>query len=256
MIYSETLGSGPDVIFLHGLFGAGDNWRSIARQLSEHYRVHLLDLPNHGRSAWLDDPTLANLAAMVNDWIGAQGIEHYRLLGHSLGGKVAMQLALNDHAVELTRLIVVDIAPKPYPPHHKDIFLALQRADLSVLPDRKAVEADIADLVTDVGVRQFLLKSLYKQDGKLAWRFNLQVLETRYESIAQAPTMTHPYAGPALFIKGMNSPYIVAEDQQLIRSMFPNSTAKLIEGAGHWPHAEKPLVFGKLLKDFLDQEVI
>ncbi|WP_320821570.1 alpha/beta fold hydrolase [Reinekea sp.] len=256
MIYSETLGSGPDVIFLHGLFGAGDNWRSIGRQLSKHYRVHLLDLPNHGRSAWLDNPTLSNLAAAVNDWIRARGITHYRLLGHSLGGKVAMQLALNDHEGELTRLIVVDIAPKPYPPHHKDIFLALQRADLSALPDRKAVEADIADLVTDMGVRQFLLKSLYKQDGKLAWRFNLQILESRYESIAQAPTMTRPYIGPALFIKGMNSSYIVAADQELILSMFPYSTAKLIEGTGHWPHGEKPLIFGKLLKDFLDQEGI
>jgi len=256
MIYSETLGSGPDLIFLHGLFGAGDNWRSIGRQLSDRYRVHLLDLPNHGRSPWLDDPTLVNLAAAVNDWIDHQGIERYRLLGHSLGGKVAMQLALNEHVGELTRLIVVDIAPKPYPPHHQDIFLALKRADLATLPDRKAVEADIADLVTDVGVRQFLLKSLYRHDGKLAWRFNLSVLESRYESIAQAPTTTQPFDGPTLFIKGMNSHYIAAEDQELIRSMFPQSSAKLIEGAGHWPHAEKPLVFGKLLTDFLAKENI
>ena len=110
------------------------------------------------------------------------------------------------------------------------------------------------DLVTDDGIRQFLLKSLYKDGDRLAWRFNVDVLEDRYDAIACAPAMSAPYAGPTLFIKGMNSDYITAKDQATIRELFPNASAKLIEGAGHWPHAEKPVVFTKILKDFLDKE--
>jgi len=253
MLHSESIGIGPDVIFLHGLFGAGDNWRSVAKQLSEQFKVHMLDLPNHGRSDWHDNPTLQTLAAAVNEWIADQGITNYRLLGHSLGGKIAMQMALNKPQGTIEQLIVVDIAPRAYPPHHQDIFFALKRANFDNLKDRKAVDEDIKDKVTDVGIRQFLLKSLYKKDGKLAWRFNVKILEEKYDAIALAPTSTLIFSGPALFIKGMNSQYIQAEDQSTINNLFPNAKAKLIEGAGHWPHAEKPIVFTKILKDFLEK---
>ena len=253
MLHTETLGSGPDIIFLHGLFGAGDNWRSVGRALSEHYRVHLIDLPNHGRSDWLDEPELSTLASIVNDWIKQQGIQQYHLLGHSMGGKVAMQLALNPHDGELQKLIIVDISPKEYPPHHQDIFKALREADLSQLKDRKAVDDAIAHLVTDTGVRQFLLKSLYKKDGQLAWRFNFKTLEEKYQAVACAPTVTQPWQKPTLFIKGMNSNYITEADRSLIMELFPKAQAKVIEGAGHWPHAEKTTAFIKILTNFLSQ---
>lgn len=254
MIHSETIGTGPDIIFLHGLFGAGDNWKSIGRQLSDSYRVHLLDLPNHGRSDWLDTFTLPLLAQHLNDWIKEQGLREFRLLGHSLGGKVAMQYALNQHDGELTQLIIVDIAPKKYVPHHQDIFEAFRRTDLNTLADRKAVDEELKDLITDTGIRQFLLKSLFIKDGHLTWRFNTKALEANYDVVANAPTMSAPYTGPTLFIKGMNSDYILATDQEKIMALFPHAAAKLIEGAGHWPHAEKPIVFTKILRDFLDKE--
>jgi len=256
MLYSETMGSGPDIIFLHGLFGAGDNWRTVARNLSDTYCTHLLDLPNHGRSDWLDNSDLPSLATLINDWIKARGLTNYRLLGHSMGGKVAMEMALNKHEGDIAQLIIVDIAPKAYEPHHQDVFKALNRADLSELPDRKAVDENMKDLVIDASIRQFLLKSLHKKEGKLTWRFNVRGLEGSYGAVACAPNITQPFEQPTLFIKGMNSDYILAQDQTEIMELFPNAKAKLIEGAGHWPHAEKPLVFTKILKDFLDKEDI
>ncbi len=251
MLHNETFGQGPDIIFLHGLFGAGDNWRSVGRSLSDHYRVHLLDLPNHGKSAWMSEPTLPSLANSVRDWIVQHGIEGYRLLGHSMGGKVAMEIALNSPGPELEQLIIVDIAPKRYEPHHQDVFAAIKSVDFDQVQDRRAVDAAMSPHLQDEGIRQFLLKSLYKQDGKLAWRFNVDVLESRYEAVACEPTSTQPFNGPTLFIKGMNSRYITADDQNRIMQLFPNAKAKLIEGAGHWPHAEKPVAFTKILSDFL-----
>ncbi len=254
MLHSESFGQGPDVIFLHGLFGAGDNWRSVGRQLADSYRVHLLDLPNHGKSDWIDTQKLQILSDIIGNWIEQQGIKQYHLLGHSMGGKIAMQMALNPHYGDIQKLIVVDISPKQYPPHHQDVFKALNRVDFNILKDRKSIDEDMKDLVTDNVVRQFLLKSLYKKDDQLAWRFNVKTLEQNYEAVASAPTDSGAFEGPSLFIKGKNSSYIQAEDQPVIARLFPNAKAKIIEGAGHWPHAEKPTVFTKIVKDFLEQE--
>lgn len=253
MLHTETFGQGPDIIFLHGLFGAGDNWRSIGRSLSEQFTIHLIDLPNHGRSDWIDEPDMATLAHTVGQWASDKGLHSYHLLGHSMGGKVAMQMALNDYASVIEKLIVVDIAPKPYPPHHQDVFKGLNSVDFTQATDRKSVEEQLRPFVSDAGIRQFLLKSLYKKDGHMAWRFNVEVLESRYDAVAAAPDMGQPFSGPTLFIKGMNSDYIQAEDQQQIQQLFPNARAKLIEGAGHWPHAEKPSAFNHVVENFLTE---
>jgi len=252
MLHSDTLGSGPDLIILHGLFGSGDNWRSIAKGLSEHYRVHLLDLPNHGRSPWIDHQSYPAFAEAVADWIRDRGIEGHHLMGHSMGGKVAMQRALGEQNSGIDRLIIVDIAPRAYPPHHQDIFGALNRIDLSQHKDRRSVDEALKDGIETAGIRQFILKSLYRNDeGELAWRFNLKALQDQYENIANEPDFKTPFDGPTLFIKGMNSQYITADDQPAIRDRFPNAEAKLIEGAGHWPHAEKPAAFQRIVERFL-----
>ncbi len=253
-LHSESIGDGPDVIFLHGLFGAGDNWKSIARGLQDDFRLHLIDLPNHGRSPWTEDPSLENLAESVFDWAESTGLDTFQLLGHSMGGKIAMQMALNNPD-DIHQLVVVDIAPKYYAPHHQAIFKALNEVNFEEASDRKAVDAAMSDLVTDDGIRQFLLKSLHKKEGTLAWRFNVPVLESRYEAVAKAPSKQEAYEKPTLFIKGMNSNYITSEDQETILDHFPNAKAKIIEGAGHWPHAEKPVAFTRILKDFLTKEL-
>ena len=252
MLHSDTLGTGPDLIILHGLFGSGDNWRSIAKGLSEHYRVHLLDLPNHGRSAWIEQQSYPAFAEAVTEWIRENAIERYHLMGHSMGGKVAMQMALGDLGDGIDRLIIVDIAPRAYPPHHQDIFGALNRIDLRQHKDRRSVDEALKDGIETAGIRQFILKSLYRNDeGDLAWRFNLKALREQYEDIASEPDFKTPFEGSTLFIKGMNSQYITADDQPAIRDRFPNAEAKLIEGAGHWPHAEKPVAFLRIVERFL-----
>ncbi|WP_028669413.1 alpha/beta fold hydrolase [Saccharospirillum impatiens] len=252
-LYSDTLGSGPDLVILHGLFGSGDNWRSIAKSLSEHYRVHLLDLPNHGRSPWVKQQSYPVFARAVSDWMSSQDIKQTALLGHSMGGKVAMQLALNHCHVQIDKLIIVDIAPRAYPPHHQDIFNALANTDLTRLKNRSDVDDALKDGIETTGIRQFILKSLYRNDnGQLAWRFNLDALQQQYNTIASEPDFDHPFNGPTLFIKGMNSQYIQSSDQSAITERFPHATAKIIEGAGHWPHAEKPAAFLRILERFLE----
>jgi esterase len=214
--------------------------------------VHLLDLPNHGRSPWADAPSYPGFAEAVLDWATGAGIARFHLLGHSMGGKVAMQLALNTGAERIDKLIIVDIAPRPYPPHHQDIFRALRQTDLSQHSDRRSVDQALMDGIETTGIRQFILKSLYRQEnGQLAWRFNLDALEHQYEAIAAAPEFSHPFESPTLFIKGMNSQYITDQDRDPIRERFPKAEAKLIEGAGHWPHAEKPRAFLRLVEQFL-----
>lgn len=252
MLYHQTLGQGPDIIFLHGLFGAGDNWRSIARSLSEHYRLHLIDLPNHGKSSWIDHPTHYTVAQIIEAWRQQQGIKRFSLLGHSMGGKIAMQLALNQAAKAIEKLIIVDIAPRAYKAHHQDIFAAFRDIDLNRISSRNDVEEQLRPYVSDPSIRQFLLKSLHRKDGQLAWQFNTSVLESHYSDIAAAPTMSQPFEGETLFIKGLNSHYITKEDQSDIQRLFPKARAKLIEGAGHWPHAEKPAAFQKIVSDFLE----
>lgn len=253
MIYSETFGAGPDVLFLHGLFGSGDNWRGIGRALADRFRIHLLDLPNHGRSPWLDNPELPTLAAAVDEWASGHGLQRYRLLGHSMGGKVAMQMALNRQAANIERMIIVDIAPKQYASRHQDIFAGLKSINLDRVSDRKAADKELEPYVGDASIRQFLLKSLATKDGRLYWRFNLEILEKRYDAIGKAPAVTAPFRQPTLFIKGQNSDYMVVEDREPIKKLFPNASSKLIDGAGHWPHAEKPSIFTKIVGDFLSQ---
>jgi len=200
MLYSHSLGKGPNLIILHGLFGSGDNWRSVAKSLSEHYRVHCLDLPNHGQSPWTDTLDYPTFASAVRDWMAANDIKKAHLIGHSMGGKTAMQLALAGDTDWLQKLVIVDIAPRDYPPHHQDIFAALDAVDLSEYSDRRGVEnALMENGVRDLGIRQFLLKSLYRDDNKqLAWRFNLPLLKSDYNGIAKAPDFQQSYSGPTL----------------------------------------------------------
>ncbi|WP_108125969.1 alpha/beta fold hydrolase [Saccharospirillum mangrovi] len=255
MLHSHSLGKGPNLIILHGLFGSGDNWRSVAKALSDRFQVHCLDLPNHGQSPWTEQLNYPSFADAVRDWIDANGIKHTHLIGHSMGGKTAMQLALSGDTDWLQKLVIVDIAPRDYPPHHQDIFAALDAIDLSQFSDRRGVESALMEHgVRDLGIRQFLLKSLYRNDeNQLAWRFNLELLKSSYDGIAKAPDFTAPFTGPTLFIKGMNSHYISRDDQPAIEERFPHAQAKLIEGAGHWPHAEKPRAFMRILEGFLPE---
>ncbi|MCV6615282.1 MAG: alpha/beta fold hydrolase [Cellvibrionaceae bacterium] len=251
---SELSGRGEQwLVLLHGLFGSIDNLGAIARPLGEHFKILSIDLPNHGRSPWVgpEAMSLAAMAAAVAETAVAQGIERAHWLGHSLGGKVAMELALSRPEL-VDKLIVADIAPVSYPRRHDAIFAGLGSLDLDSIKSRKQAGQQLQASIQIPAVRQFLLKNLYRgDDGRYHWRPNLKVLEQSYPEFIAAPRAGAQFDGPVLFLKGDESDYILAEYRPQVVSRFPNAALKVIQGTGHWLHAEKPAVFTRLCEKFL-----
>ena len=251
MLASSVIGQGQPLILLHGLFGMGDNLSMVAKPLSEYFQVYRLDLRNHGRSPRADSMTLAEMAADVKAFMDAHGIVRAHLLGHSLGGKVAMQLAL-DYPERVEKLVVADIAPVSYEGGHKDVFAGLKAVDLASLSSRRDAENILRQFIQQDNVRLFLLKNLYRNDsGEFQWRINLPVLSRCYENFGQANQGGHPFTGPVLFIKGELSDYITEAYSDATRRLFPNAQLKIIQNTGHWLHAEKPVIFNQLVQRFL-----
>jgi len=248
---AKTFGQGPALIVLHGLFGSLDNWVTLARQWAEHFSVFLVDQRNHGRSPHHEEWSYGVMAEDLAHFMEEQGIRQAHLLGHSMGGKTVMRFAL-DHPERVDHLIVADMGVKPYPPHHRAIIEALQRVDLSQVRSRQEADEQLKAGITEAGIRQFLLKSLGRNEEKqLAWRFNLPVIAQHYEEVL-APIEGHgAFDGPALFLSGGRSPYVKTEDHGLIRAMFPQAQFEVIPEAGHWLHAEAPVAFSRQLLRFL-----
>lgn len=243
---------GEWVLLLHGLFGLGDNLGALAKFLAAEFRVVQIDLRNHGRSPHSEEMSFAAMAADIEHLQDTLEITRSHLVGHSLGGKVAMQLALND-AARVQRLIVADIAPVAYPPQHTTILSALESIDLTQLRSRQQADVQLAQSITEISVRQFLLKSLYKEGDVFRWRFNLPVLQANYTKLTEALS-GKPFDGPTLFIKGELSDYIKSEYEHAMRALFPHFEFKLIAGTGHWLHGEKPEAFNRLVTRFLQNQ--
>lgn len=251
-VFDSVAGEGPDVVLLHGLFGMGNNLGALSRALQEHYRVHSLDLPNHGRSAWTDSMDLAALADAVSRWMEHRKLEMAHFVGHSLGGKVAMQLAL-DQPYRIDALVVADIAPVTYPPHHDAVFAALAAVDRAACRSRNEAAALMAEHLQEDAVIQFLLLSLSRDsEGIFRWRFNYPVLRDCYTQVRAGVPAQMPFTGRTLFIKGGASDYILPEHETAIRERFPQAEISELPGAGHWLHAEQPARFNALVKQFLD----
>ncbi len=248
----KSYGEGQPLIILHGLFGNLDNWQTLARKWAEHYRVILVDLRNHGRSPHADEMTYPLMAQDVAEFLEAQGIDECYMLGHSMGGKVAMQAALS-YPTLVTKLIVVDMAPRQYGRGHDDVFAALHALDPATLEDRRAADEQMAPYMEDAGVRMFLLKNLARDDDEgFRWRMNLEVLDRDYENlIAPVGTLGQTYGGPALFIRGGKSGYVKDEDWPGVLSHFPHATLATVKGAGHWVHVEEPEELFTLVRTFL-----
>lgn len=251
-LFYRKFGEGQPLIILHGLFGQSDNWNSLARQFSElGNAVYTVDLRNHGLSPHSEEWTYQSMSDDVLELINDLDLKEVILIGHSMGGKVAMQFAMN-HPELLKKLIVVDIAPKYYPPHHGDILKALNAVDFNVVKNRKDAEAILSEYISDLGTKQFLLKNIYwKEDGLLAWRFNLEVINRKIETVGQETPNYSVCNVHTLFIKGERSKYVLVSDLQQINDLFPLSEIKTIEGAGHWVHAEKPLDFFETVAKFI-----
>ncbi|KZN57718.1 alpha/beta fold hydrolase [Pseudoalteromonas luteoviolacea] len=239
------------VILIHGLFGSLENLNVIARALEPNFNVINVDLRNHGRSFKSDDMNYQVMAADVLSLISHLGLENVILVGHSMGGKVAMQVAMLDEQI-VDKLVVLDIAPVDYHPRHNTIIAALNDVTQQSPASRNEADKIMSNYIEELGVRQFLLKSLAKnQQGQLQWRFNLSVIEQNYSSIISNIDTPRTCLCDTLFIKGNNSDYILAEHREAIVGAFAKAKAKIIQGAGHWLHAEKPEAVNRSIIDFI-----
>jgi pimeloyl-ACP methyl ester carboxylesterase len=266
---ARTVGeAGPHVVFVHGLFGQGKNWTTIARGLAENHRVTLVDLPNHGHSPWTDRLDYADMAGLLAAELELLG-EPVTLVGHSMGGKVAMTLALRRPEL-LRALVVVDIAPSVYPlsggrtddPDEEAspfaAFIAAMRAlDLDTLERRQDADDALRSAVPSRMVRGFLLQSLVRDGigtgGGWRWRLNLELLERDLGALRgfpDPPEGAH-FDGPVLWIAVANSTYVLPEDRARMEQLFPSTRLVRIKNAGHWVHSEQPEVFLETVRRFL-----
>ncbi|MDX1909604.1 MAG: alpha/beta fold hydrolase [Bacteroidia bacterium] len=250
-LYHKISGQGPALIVLHGLFGSSDNWASHARVWSSDFSVYLVDQRNHGRSPHAPTLTYADMAHDLADFMDQQGITRAYLLGHSMGGKTVMQMAAWDPE-RVEKMIVADMAPKAYPPHHQAVLHALREMDLSRVQTRQEAESMMARLLDDPVQGQFLLKSLTRDEQQLfRWRFNLPVILRDYEAILADIETLYPVETPTLFLYGGRSNYLRPEDKTSILARFPQATFDVIPEAGHWLHADNPPVFLQKVRDYL-----
>lgn len=252
VLHSRIVGEGEPLLILHGYFGMGDNWKTHANKFAEDgFEVHLIDQRNHGRSFQTEAFDYELLVEDLQNYITYHNLEKVNVLGHSMGGKTAMLFAVEFPEL-IKKLVVADISPKNYPPHHNDILAALNSVDFSVHNSRKLVDEKLAELIPEIGVRQFLLKSLFwKEKGVLAFRFNLKSLTENNKEVGVALPSFTIYEGDTLFLAGEKSGYILAEDLPLINAHFPNSSVKKVSKSGHWLHAENPLEFYEKVISFL-----
>jgi pimeloyl-ACP methyl ester carboxylesterase len=243
ILHSKILGIGKPLLILHGFLGMSDNWKTLGNQYAEDFEVHLIDQRNHGRSFHSD---IFSYDLMVNDlrnYINFHELKNVHIIGHSMGGKVAMQFALT-HPNILDKIVIADIAPKEYPPHHQYILKALSEVDFTIQKSRKEIEKTLSYYIPETGVIQFLMKNIYrKEKTELAYRFNLNVLRNNYNEVISSFNTDEIFTKPTLFLKGSNSNYITSDDIITINRNFSNVAIEEIKDSGHWLHAEKPQEF-------------
>jgi len=245
-------GAGPPLAILHGLFGSGRNWASIAQRLATHHRVIAIDLRNHGASPWVDTMGYGEMAEDVLSTMQARGYDRFALLGHSMGGKVAMIAAL-EHGTAVDRLIVADIAPVAYPLRHLAHLRAMRELDLAAIKHRSDADAALAAAIPDAAERGFLLQNLILENGRVRWRLNLSTIEHEMPRLVGFPAVPagRTYDGPTLFVAGGLSDYLRPEHEPAIRHLFPHAEIANIDNAGHWLHAEQPAAFLAIVEGFL-----
>lgn len=251
ILHSKTFGEGQPLVILHGLFGMLDNWQGLAKQFAQFFETHIVDQRNHGKSFHSDEHTYDLMCEDLKHYLDSKGIDKVYLLGHSMGGKTAMLFAVK-YPERVEKLVVVDIAPKYYPPHHQEILKGLLEVQQSHVQSRKQADELLTKHFSNIGVRQFLLKSLYwKTKERLDFRFNLEVLNKEIAQVGEQLLESYVYPKPCMFVDGELSQYILEEDVELIEEHFPDSEIATISGAGHWVHAENPKSFFEVVSRFL-----
>ena len=251
-LHFRKIGEGDPLIILHGLFGSSDNWQTMARKFAENnFAVYLIDQRNHGHSPHSEEFNFKEMSEDILELSQELIMGNINIIGHSMGGKTAMNLAL-DHPDKISKLIVVDIAPKEYADSNREISKALTEIKLNEISTRKEAEKKLEEKIADTATRQFLLKNLYwKESGKLGWRFNLKVINDHISKMSEGVQGENSFQKPTLFIRGENSNYILETDTPLIKKYFPNAQIKTAPSSGHWVHADNPEWLLKTCIDFL-----
>ena len=249
-LFYRPSGQGDPLIILHGLFGSSDNWYTLAKVFAERFQVFLVDQRNHGQSPKSEEFDYKLLTEDLHEFIQDHAIRKPVIIGHSMGGKAAMNFAVK-YPEQLSHLIVVDIVPKPYPVHHDAILEGLKSIPLSSLNSRNDADKMLSNYVPEPDVRQFLLKNLSrKATGGFEWKINLEAIDRNIEAMGAGMIYSGKYDGPSLFIKGKKSKYYTEGDEDLIKSIFPNAEFATLD-TGHWVQAEKPEEFASLVLNYL-----
>lgn len=252
ILHATQFGSGQPLLILHGFLGMSDNWKTFAKNISNSgFEVHLIDQRNHGRSFHSAEFSYDLMADDLERYSAHYGLNKFHLLGHSMGGKTAMYYAAK-YSNRVEKLVIADIAPKYYPPHHQQILKGLSALDFNTISSRLQADEALSTFVTEKGVRQFLLKNLYwETKDRLGLRANISVLSQKAEAVGEALPSSYLFHGPTLFLKGEKSDYITDEDFSLLKQHFPYTTLETIQNAGHWLHAENPVQFYEITRRFL-----
>ncbi|MEL6557277.1 MAG: alpha/beta fold hydrolase [Bacteroidota bacterium] len=239
MLNYRKLGVGEPLIILHGVFGSSDNWQTLGKQFAEKYEVFLVDQRNHGNSFHHEEFNYKVMASDLIELIAHENLGKVNLIGHSMGGKTVMNFACM-YPEKIDKLIVVDIAPKNYPPHHQQIFKAFHAVDLANIKTRGEADKQMSAVISDFGTKLFLLKNLKRTPEGFRWKVNLPVIEKNILEVGKGLDDDKSYNGETLFIGGGASDYIQETDHPVIKKHFPNSSIEMIPEAGHWVHAVKP----------------
>lgn len=254
LLHSNISGKGAPLIILHGFLGMGDNWKSLANKFAVDHEVHLVDQRNHGRSFHSEDFSYELMVEDLLHYMECHDLMDATILGHSMGGKTAMLFSV-EYPEKVKKLIVADIAPKFYPPHHQYILDALKEVDFDLVRSRNEIDKIIERHIPEGGIRQFLLKNVYRmKENRYSYRFNLEALQIHIDEIGVSLPSLTVYEGRTLFMKGVNSGYITNDDESLIHAHFPNSSIVSIANASHWLHAENPQDFYKNVVEFLGND--
>ncbi|MEQ9425461.1 MAG: alpha/beta fold hydrolase [Cyclobacteriaceae bacterium] len=248
-LFKREFGEGEPLIILHGLMGSSDNWVTLGKQYAEKFHVIIPDQRNHGQSFHSDEFDYNQMSDDLLELIDEMGIRKAHLLGHSMGGKVVMQFAL-ENPQKVNRLLVADMVPKSYRVDYETIFKALNAVDLNALASRSEAENIVSKYIEEFGVRQFLLKNLTRIDDGYRWKANLEVIQRDIQKMGDWQNSNKTFKGETLFLMGSKSGYYKEGDESIMETFFPNSQLQFIE-AGHWLHAEKPDQFFEASKAFL-----
>jgi esterase len=253
VLYSKIIGQGEPLLILHGFLGMSDNWKTLGNRFAENYEVHLIDQRNHGRSFQTDEFSYEVMVDDLLHYIEHHNLKNVHLLGHSMGGKTVMLFGAT-YPEKVHKLIVADIGPKFYPNHHEAILDGLNTIDFSEQKSRTAIEEVLKNYIPEVGIRQFLLKNVFRETKEqLAFRFNLKSLTDHYDEVGvQLPSLAQ-FDGETLFLRGENSGYIAESDINLITAHFTKAEIVTVKNAGHWLHAENPNDFYDYVVSFLEK---